>query len=61
MTDQNYTNVDKLLLEVCKEYLKCTHSTPAEFAEEMMDLASQHCEMRGTDYRNAFLELTVTS
>ncbi len=57
MTNIYNTEIDNLLLEVCKDYMNITETTPAAFADELMDLASQVCSCHGTALKKQFLEL----
>lgn len=61
MTTQNYTQTDALLLELCKDYMRINNMTPVEFSNELMDLASQSCDIAASQFKDAFESLSEPS
>jgi hypothetical protein len=61
MTNIYNTEIDNLLLQTCKDYMLITETSPSDFADELMNLASQVCECHGTTLKKQFLELAKTS
>lgn len=61
MTNIYNTEIDNLLLETCKDYMLITETSPSDFSEELMNLASQVCECHGSSLKKQFLKLTETA
>lgn len=61
MTNIYNTEIDNLLLETCNYYMLITETSPSDFAEELMNLASQVCECHGTTLKKKFLDLAESS
>ncbi len=57
MTDTNYTDIDKELLKLCKEYIRVMNVTPAIFAEELIGSIVQVYEEHSHQAVETFEEL----